>query len=75
MTFDVFNDVFSLNLTLEPAQGVLYRFALLQFYFCQLKIHPQTHRKFTEAFKAQVLISYVPARWKRSTLSVVSAGV
>lgn len=59
VTLDLFNDVLSLNLPLEAAQGVLYRFALLQFYFCQLKIHPQTDHKFTSRPIRKVLISYV----------------
>ena len=50
MPFDFFDNVFGLDLSLETAQGVLYRFALLQFYVCQLKIHLQIHRKFTAAF-------------------------
>jgi len=45
-----FDNVFGLDLSLETAQGVLYRFALLQFYVCQLKIHLQIHRKFTAVF-------------------------
>ena len=41
MTLDVFDNVFGLNLPLEAAQGVFYRFALLQFDFCQLKYTPK----------------------------------
>ena len=35
MTLDFLNDVFRLNLALEPAQGTLQRFAVMQSNFCQ----------------------------------------
>ena len=56
VTLDLLDNVLCLDLTLEAAQGVFYRFALLNFYFCQLKQHPQTDRKFTPAIERRVLI-------------------
>ncbi len=41
MTFHFLNDVFGLNLALEPTKGILQRLALLQSNFCQTH-HPQT---------------------------------
>jgi len=37
MPFDLFNDVLLLDLSLEPAKGVLQSFALLKLYFRQTK--------------------------------------
>jgi len=36
MTLHLFNDVFRLNLALEPPQGTLDRLAILQSNFCQI---------------------------------------
>lgn len=74
MTLYFFDDVFGLNFPFETAQGVLYRFAVLQFDFCQLKIHPQTHRRFTMAF-TEVWISYALHDGSQAHFSVVSDGV
>ena len=41
VTLDFLNDVFRLNLALEPTQGILQRFAVMQSNFCQTD-HPQT---------------------------------
>src|SRR4051794_643845 len=41
MPFDLFNDVFLLNLPLEAAKGVFKRFALLKLNFCQTKYTSQ----------------------------------
>jgi len=41
MTLHFLNDVFRLNLALEPTQGILQRFAVMQSNFCQTD-HPQT---------------------------------
>jgi len=41
VTLDFPNDIFRLNLALEPTQGILQRFAVLQSNFCQTD-HPQT---------------------------------
>jgi len=41
VTLHFFNDVFRLNLALEPPQGILDRLTLLQSNFCQA-VHPQT---------------------------------
>ncbi len=39
MTFDLFDDIFLLNLALKPAQSAFKRFAFLQMHFCQLELH------------------------------------
>jgi hypothetical protein len=41
MPFDLFDDVFLLNLPLEAAKGVFKRFALLKLNFCQTKYTSQ----------------------------------
>src|SRR2546428_4872261 len=41
VTLHFLNDVFRLNLALEPTKGILQRLALLQSNFCQTH-HPQT---------------------------------
>ena len=41
VTLHFLDDVFRLNLALEPAQGILQRFTFLQSNFCQAD-HPQT---------------------------------
>jgi hypothetical protein len=40
VTFDLFNDVFLLNLALESAESAFQRFAVLQYYFCQTNSPP-----------------------------------
>ncbi len=47
VALNLLDNVLCLDLTLEAAKGVFYRFALLNLDFCQLKQHPQTDRKFT----------------------------
>jgi hypothetical protein len=39
------NDVFRLNLALEPTKGVLQRLALLQSNFCQTHHPPTSHKR------------------------------
>jgi hypothetical protein len=56
VTLDLLNNVLCLDLTFEAAQGVLYGFALLNLYFCQLKQHPQTDRKLSLRTERRVLI-------------------
>jgi hypothetical protein len=56
VTLDLLDNVLCLDLTLEAAQGVFYRLALLNLYFCQLKQHPQTDRKLPLQTNRRVLI-------------------
>jgi hypothetical protein len=44
--FDLLDNVLLLDLTLEAAKGVFKCFALLQFYFSQMKLHLPTGPKF-----------------------------
>jgi hypothetical protein len=41
---DFFNNVFLLYLALETAQCILQRFAFLNLYFCQMRLHLPTLR-------------------------------
>jgi hypothetical protein len=46
MPLDFLNDVFLLDLPLEPAKGILERFALLKLHFSQTKYTSQLHQEF-----------------------------
>jgi hypothetical protein len=48
-----------LDLTFEAAKCVFQRFAILQLYFCQLKLHLPTRPKIFPLAARKVLISYV----------------
>lgn len=41
---DLFDDVFLLHLALEATQCILQRFAFLNLYFCQMRLHLPTLR-------------------------------
>jgi hypothetical protein len=44
VTLDLFNNVFLLNLALEPAESAFQRFAVLQHYFCQTNSPPSGNK-------------------------------
>ncbi len=81
VTLHFLNDFFRLNFALEPTQGVLQRFALLQSNFCQTH-HPQTspnrtrhdlcHLYYTRKCRSPQIPLFTPPETAKNSLVLVA---